>query len=388
METIVILVCYNRKLTSKKMCKYEGCDSKGLIVPRTITLAELLDRVHQIGNTNSREDKVCLKFSVLVSSNEWKHIKIEDDDDVKFVMKYNCEYAYHDSNESNEVTRNNTNVADVGGDVGTDFMDMIDFSEVEEMHGGDNGTKRNEVSVYSAPSIFGHLNTSAQLPIIRLGGESEPTREHYLSQMGEQNRYNVAGVNDVEAYLDTGYSRSDWNPKITVGQIFTSKGALLTELQLTALRRHFEFKVQFSCTKRLLVVCCQRPCPWQVGASRIREYNFMIVRCTTVQECDLRFVNDNHRQATAALVATSFKKKLKDSWTIYTPSDIMRDVKHNFGLTIHYSKAWKANELALLSIRGLAEEAYYILPSYCYELERMNPDTKTHIQTDENNHFV
>ncbi|CAL2266733.1 unnamed protein product [Prunus armeniaca] len=380
METIVILVCYNGKwVTSKKMCKYEGGDSKGLIVLRTITFAELLDRVHQIGNTNSREDNVCLKFSVLVASNEWKHIKIEDNDDVKFFMKYNVSmHITTDSSQmghssvaivqSNEVTQNNTNVADVGGDVGTNFMDMIDFSVVEEMHGGDNGTERNEVLVYSAPSILGRLNTFAQLPIMRLEGESETTREHYLSQMG--------------------YLRSDWNPKITVGQIFSSKGALLTELRLTALGGHFEFKVQFSCTKRLLVVCCQRPCPWRVRASRIGECNFMIVRCTTVHECDLRFVNDNHRQATAALVATSLKMKLKDSQTIYTPSDIMRDVKHNFGFTIHYSKAWKARELALLSIRGSADEAYYILPPYCYELERMNPSTKIHIQTDENNHFV
>ncbi|CAL2229754.1 unnamed protein product [Prunus armeniaca] len=399
-------------------------DSKGLIVPRTIKFAELLDRVHQIGNTNSREDKVCLKFSVLVASNEWKHIKIEDDDDVNFFMKYNSEVtpsklapllvsiedkgltndvvdSMHITTnssrmgrssvaivESNEVSWNNTNGNDVGGEVGTDFMDMIDFSEVEDMHGGDNGTERNEVSVYSAPPILGCLNTSAQLPIMRLGGESEPIREHYWNQIGEQNRYNEAGVNDGEAYLDSGCSRSDWNPKITVGQIFSSKKALLTELQLTAIRGHFEFKVQFSCTKRLLVVCCQRPCPWRVRASRFGEYSFMIVRCTIVHECDLRFISDNHRQATAALVATSCKRKLKDSRTIYTPSDIMRDVKHNFGLRIHYSKAWKARELALLSIRGSAEEAYYILPAYCYELERMNPGTKTHIQTDENNHFV
>ncbi|XP_020412042.1 uncharacterized protein LOC109947064 [Prunus persica] len=223
---------------------------------------------------------------------------------------------------------------------------------------------------------------------MRLGGESEPTRQHYWSQMGEQNRYNEAGVNDEEAYLDNGFSRSDWNPKITVGQIFSSKKALLTELRFTALRGHFELKVQFSCTKRLLVVCCQRPCPWRVRASKIGEYSFMIVRCTTVYECDLRFVSDKHRQATVALVATSLKRKLKDSRTIYTPSDIMRDVKHSFGCTIHYSKAWKARELALLSIRGSEEEAYYILPAYCYELERMNPSTKTHIQTDENNHFV
>ncbi|XP_034203776.1 uncharacterized protein LOC117618293 [Prunus dulcis] len=223
---------------------------------------------------------------------------------------------------------------------------------------------------------------------MRLRGESEPTRQHYWSQMGEKNRYNAVGVKDEEAYLDSGVSRSDWNPKITVGQIFSSKKALLTELRLTALRGHFEFKVQFSCTKRLLVVCCQRPCPWRVRASRIGEYSFMIVRCTTVHECDLRFVSDKHRQATTALVASSLKRKLKDCRTIYTPSDIMRDVKHNFGCTIHYSKAWKARELALLSIRGSTEEAYYILPAYCYELERMNPGTKTDNRTDENNHFV
>ncbi|CAL2232196.1 unnamed protein product [Prunus armeniaca] len=198
METIVILVCYNGKwVTLKNMCKYKGGDSKALIVPRTITFVELLDRVRQTGNTNSREDKVCLKFSVLVASNEWKHIKIEDDDDVKFVMKYNCEvtpsklapllvsiedkgltnYVVNSMHittyssrmgrslaaivESNEVTWNNTNVTDVRGDVGTDFMDMIDCSKVEEMHGGDDGIERNEVPVYFAPPILGPLNTYA-----------------------------------------------------------------------------------------------------------------------------------------------------------------------------------------------------------------------------------
>ncbi|KAI5339355.1 hypothetical protein L3X38_018627 [Prunus dulcis] len=136
--------------------------------------------------------------------------------------------------ESNEVTWNNTNVTDVGGEVGTDFMDMIDFSEVEELHGGDNGTERNEASVYSSLPILGYLNTSAQLPVMRLGGESEPTREHYWSQMGEQNRYNEASVNDGEAYLDNGFSRSDWNPKITVGQIFS----------ITVILRLYLFRLQ------------------------------------------------------------------------------------------------------------------------------------------------
>ncbi|KAI5351063.1 hypothetical protein L3X38_003954 [Prunus dulcis] len=168
METIVILVFYIGKwVTSKKMCKYEGA-----------------------GKTRSAQSS-----QFLMASNEWKHIKIEDDDDVKFFMKYNCEvtplklapllvsiedkglkndvvdsmHMTRDNSrigrssvaivESNEVTQNNTNV--VVGDVGTDIMDMIDFSEVEEMHGSDNGTETNEVSVYYAPPILGRLDTSA-----------------------------------------------------------------------------------------------------------------------------------------------------------------------------------------------------------------------------------
>ncbi|KAI5343108.1 hypothetical protein L3X38_010984 [Prunus dulcis] len=181
METIVILVCYNGKWVFEEDVQIR----RG-------------------------EDKICLKFSVLVASNEWKHIKIEDDDDVNFFMKYNSEvtpsklapllvsiedkgltndvvHSMHittDSSrmghssvaivESNEVTWNNTNVTDLGGEVGTDFMDMIDFSEVEEMHGGDNGTERNEVSVYSAPPNLGCSNTAGQLPKMHLGGESDP----------------------------------------------------------------------------------------------------------------------------------------------------------------------------------------------------------------------
>ncbi|KAI5327700.1 hypothetical protein L3X38_027096 [Prunus dulcis] len=83
--------------------------------------------------------------------------------------------------ESNEVTRNNTNVTDVGGDVGTYFTDMIDFSKVKKMHGGHNDIEINEVLVYSPPPILGLLDTSAQLPIMRLESALEPTIQHNLS---------------------------------------------------------------------------------------------------------------------------------------------------------------------------------------------------------------
>ncbi|KAI5313498.1 hypothetical protein L3X38_042674 [Prunus dulcis] len=156
MDTIAILVGYNGKwVTSKKMCTYEGGDSKCIIVSRNITLGELLEWAHKIVNTNNREDKLCLKFSVSISSNECKHTKIEDNDDVKFFIKYICDVIpskvapllvsiedrgvtnvvgdrMHDTTDMNQMACSSNAIVesngDVHGDFGTEYLDMIDFT--------------------------------------------------------------------------------------------------------------------------------------------------------------------------------------------------------------------------------------------------------------------
>ncbi|KAI5342189.1 hypothetical protein L3X38_010064 [Prunus dulcis] len=126
METIVILVCYNGKwVTSKKMCKYEGGDSKGLIVPRPSNLLNCWTVCIRLYNSEVTPSKLA---PLLVS--------IEDKgltNDVVHSMHITTDSSRmgHSSVaivESNEVTWNNTNVTDVGGEVGTDFIYMIDFS--------------------------------------------------------------------------------------------------------------------------------------------------------------------------------------------------------------------------------------------------------------------
>ncbi|KAI5351350.1 hypothetical protein L3X38_004241 [Prunus dulcis] len=159
MDTIAILVCYNGKwLTSKKMCTYEGADSKGIIVLRNITFGELLER----------------------------HIKIEDNDDVKFFIKYICDaipskvapllVSIEDRGVTNvlgdrmHITTDMSRMAcssnaivesngDVHGDFGTEYLDMIDFTGVEGVHSGDNGTEMNGLQMHSAPPILAHLET-------------------------------------------------------------------------------------------------------------------------------------------------------------------------------------------------------------------------------------
>ncbi|RVW50000.1 hypothetical protein CK203_082263 [Vitis vinifera] len=49
------------------------------------------------------------------------------------------------------------------------------------------------------------------------------------------------------------------------------------------------------------------------------------------------------------------------------------NIRKQYGIQISYDKAWRAKELALGSIRGLPEESYNTLLSYCYVLEKKNP---------------
>ncbi|CAL9012230.1 unnamed protein product [Prunus brigantina] len=246
MDTIAILVCYNGKwVTSKKMCTYEGGDSKGIIVSRNITFGELLEWVHKIVNRDNRADKLCLKFSVSISSNECKHIKIEDNDDVKFFIKYICEVI------PSKVAPLLVSIEDRGV---TNVIDMIDFTRVERMHSGDNGTEMNGLQMHSAPPILAHLETFSQVGVVGFGTTFELSIQHNWRQMGEQNVYNLGIVNDEEEDIESAYPRNNWDPKLEVGKIFSSKEALSNKLQLAAVRGHFEFKVKQSCKSRLVVV--------------------------------------------------------------------------------------------------------------------------------------
>ncbi|XP_020413017.1 uncharacterized protein LOC109947442 [Prunus persica] len=66
----------------------------------------------------------------------------------------------------------------------------------------------------------------------------------------------------------------------------------------------------------------------------------------------------------------------------------MEDMRKDMGVSISDVKTWRAREHALELVRGSAEESYMRLPSYCAMLEAKNPGAITHIETDNNNHFI
>lgn len=81
-------------------------------------------------------------------------------------------------------------------------------------------------------------------------------------------------------------------------------------------------------------------------------------------------------------------KKFEGVGRSYTLKDIMDDVQIEYGIKISYNKAQKAKEHALQMVRDSPVESFSLLPSYVHMLEKKNPRTISHIQTDQRNHFL
>ncbi|BBN70436.1 homolog of X-ray repair cross complementing 3 [Prunus dulcis] len=169
--------------------------------------------------------------------------------------------------------RGMTNVVGDRMHIMTDMSRMACSSNAIVESNGD-GWRNEWLANALSPPILAHLETFSQVGGITF----ELSIQHNWRQMGEQNMRNLGIVNDEEEYIESAYSRNNWDPKLEVGKIFSSKKALSNKSQLAALRGHFEFKVKQSCKSRLVVVCSQGPCPWRLRASSYGEKNFMIVK--------------------------------------------------------------------------------------------------------------
>ncbi|GJY49612.1 hypothetical protein Tco_0439568, partial [Tanacetum coccineum] len=95
----------------------------------------------------------------------------------------------------------------------------------------------------------------------------------------------------------------------------------------------------------------------------------------------------HHRNATAKLLGHLLEPKLKDTSRIYKGKDIKQDIYTDLNIDISYKQAWRSKNVALESISGCPESSFAQLPYYCYNLERTNDGTVTHIETDNEDRF-
>ncbi|CAL8174677.1 unnamed protein product [Prunus armeniaca] len=424
METVGILVFYNGSWVHKDNIEsYEGGEAKGIIVSRNVTFSKLVDRIYKITNADLNKYSLTLKYSVPLSSSVYKHLKVEDNDDVQYFLKYSTDvmtsrvtpllatlkviegHGIHGCNGIVSIGNSNAPLAvvvrdrnEVIGDSGTkngvtgfnwkDWVEDVNFECVENIV-ADFCVPRNEEEAYSAPNVHPHRESNFQASMVQVTQvQSENPQQSSWTQMHTSQVHLVHGKSVEDIDYGGGLSCINWEANFKVGQVFPNKIALIKTLCLAAVRGHFRFRTVQSGKRRLCVRCWQLPCPWRLRAYKFGLHEFRVVKYDPFHECDLRYLSSHHPQASTRLLSDFVKRRFKDSRTIYTAGDIIKDVRQNFGVTISYSKAWRSRELALKIIRGSAEESYALLPSYCYVLERTNPGTLTYIETDAANHFL
>ncbi|GMN38298.1 hypothetical protein TIFTF001_007526 [Ficus carica] len=88
---------------------------------------------------------------------------------------------------------------------------------------------------------------------------------------------------------------------------------------------------------------------------------FVVKRFDNVHTCSIEIVQGHHRQAKIWMIGECVKEKYLDPTnTLYRPSEIMRDMQDEFGVSFNYLRAWRGKEAALNRLRGDDAESYKV----------------------------
>jgi len=127
-------------------------------------------------------------------------------------------------------------------------------------------------------------------------------------------------------------------------------------------------------------------CGWILRATRVQDSTmFHIRKSIQLHDC-FAFNHPGHAQATASFIALTIEEKLREMLN-YSPIDIVKDMRRDFGIHITYSKAFRVKEHALATINGSHEDAYKTLPEYCQGSIESNPGTVAILDIDDDHKF-
>ncbi|CAL8114171.1 unnamed protein product [Prunus armeniaca] len=334
MDTVGILVCYNGSWVKKDNIEsYEGGEAKGIIVSRNVTFSDLVQRIYKIMDADPTKYIVTLKYSVPVSSSVCKHIRVEDNDDVKYFVKYNTDVmaskvtplvaslknieghgiegcngivSVESSNAPADfvVEQRNVVIRDNETENGGNDFNWSDWVEEVNFESGENivadfNEPSNEEEPQSAPILHPHEDSNVEPSTVQCRQvQSEPPRQSSSTEMHTSRGDLKHGQSLEYIQYGGGVSCINWEANLKVGRL---------------------------------------PCPWKVRAYKVGLHEFKVVKYDPLHECDITYISSHYPQATTELLSDCVKWRFQDSRSIYTAADIKKDVKQNFGVSISYS---------------------------------------------------
>ncbi|XP_060970083.1 uncharacterized protein LOC133037218 [Cannabis sativa] len=209
--------------------------------------------------------------------------------------------------------------------------------------------------------------------------------EEMVEQL-ENNRKKEPEITDYDELLIT----DPHHPEIEEAQIYKDKETLQSVLGFYAIRNNFQFRVKKSCARTYKICCLDPKCKWALTASRNGPTKSFIIRKydrKVIHTCDLNIRFADKRQATTKLIGNYIKPRFTNIKTTQTPQDIRGEMKHKYGVRMNYMKAWRSKEHAQEELRGKANESYRLLFGFLHMLQKTNPGTIVHMETEDDNSF-
>ncbi|XP_059306270.1 uncharacterized protein LOC132057671 [Lycium ferocissimum] len=176
--------------------------------------------------------------------------------------------------------------------------------------------------------------------------------------------------------------------EVMVNQVYNDKETLKAVMTKYAIDNRFQFRTERSNFVSYTLACLSRQCEWKLKASSInRSAMFKIREFVEKHTCPLKDKVYTQHQASSGFIACIIKPKFRNYKRKYVPSDIVDDVKNDFGVDVPYMKAWRAKEKAMTELRA-STESYKKLPGYVYILDKTYPGSHIRMKKTSENEFL
>ncbi|KAI3984846.1 hypothetical protein MKX01_039463 [Papaver californicum] len=164
------------------------------------------------------------------------------------------------------------------------------------------------------------------------------------------------------------------NYELAVGQEFQDVKSCRRALRDAAIALHFEIQTVKSDKTRFTAKCASEGCPWRVHAAKLPGVPTFTIRTINEGHTCGGITHLGHQQASVQWVANSVEQRLREN-PHYKPKEILEEIHRAHGITLSYKQAWRGKERVMAAVRGTFEEGYRLLPQYCDQIKRTNPES-------------
>ncbi|XP_038984441.1 uncharacterized protein LOC103708840 [Phoenix dactylifera] len=132
---------------------------------------------------------------------------------------------------------------------------------------------------------------------------------------------------------------------------------------------------------RVTVECVYEGCEWRIHASRLGNgEKFAIKKMHCNHTCGGGLQVRSHPKASKRWVSKIVKDQLQDM-PLYKPSDIVKDIRRQYGVELPYHQAWRGKEVAMMDLYGNSRLSYERIRWYCDAIRPTNPDSIAEYET-------